>query len=99
MVRVEPPRLLVFEWFEEGAPATEVSWELKPRGQQTLLVLSHRRLASRAAMIDVSGGWHLHLDVLEDVLADRPPRPFWARHEALEREYSDRIASEHRASA
>ena len=94
IVRAEPPRLLVFNWFEENGPPTEVSWELEPRGEQTLMTLTHRRLANRAAMVDVSGGWHLHLDVLEDVLADRPPRPFWARQAAIEAEYGGRIAAE-----
>ena len=94
IVRAEPPRLLVFNWFEENGPPTEVSWELEPRGEQTLMTLTHRRLADRAAMVDVSGGWHLHLDVLEDVLADRPPRPFWARQEAIEEEYGGRIAAD-----
>jgi len=94
IVRAEPPRLLVFNWFEENGPPTEVSWELEPRGEQTLMTLTHRLLANRAAMVDVSGGWHLHLDVLEDVLAGRPPRPFWARQAAIEEEYGGRIAAE-----
>ena len=94
IVRAERPRLLVFNWFEDNAPATEVSWELKPEGEQTRMVLTHRRLANRAAMVDVSGGWHLHLDVLEDVLAGRAPRPFWARQAALEDEYRIQIGVE-----
>lgn len=91
IVRAEPPRLLVFNWIEEPGRSTEVSFELEPRGDRTLLTLTHRRLADRAAMVDVSGGWHLHLDVLEDVLAGRTPRPFWARQAALDEEYQGRI--------
>ena len=94
IVAVAPPRRLVFNWFEESGPPTEVSWELEPQGDRTRLMLSHRRLATRDAMVDVSGGWHLHLDVLEDVLANRTPRPFWARQAALEAEYGERIAAE-----
>ena len=94
VVRAEPPRLLVFNWFEESGPPTEVSWELAPDGERTRLTLTHRRLANRAAMVDVSGGWHLHLDVLEDVLGGRTPRPFWARQAALEEQYGDRIPAE-----
>ncbi len=94
VVRAEPPRLLVFNWFEESGPPTEVSWELEPDGEQTRLTLTHRRLANRAAMVDVSGGWHLHLDVLEDVLGGRTPRPFWARQAALEEQYGDRIPAD-----
>ena len=91
IVRAEPPRLLVFNWIEEPGRSTEVSFELEPRGDQTLLTLTHRRLADRAAMVDVSGGWHLPLDVLEDVLAGRTPRPFWTRQAALDEEYQGRI--------
>ena len=94
VIRAEPPRLLVWNWFEEEGAPTEVSWELEPEGEGTRLVLTHRRLANRGAMVDVSGGWHLHLDVLEDVLAERTPRPFWARQAALEEEYGDRIPAE-----
>ena len=94
VVRAEPPRLLVWSWFEESGPPTEVSWELEPRGDQTLMTLTHRRLADRKAMADVSGGWHLHLDVLEDVLSGRPPRPFWSRTATLEQEYGERIGAD-----
>jgi len=87
IVAAEPPRRLVFLWFEESGPPTEVSWELEPKGEATLLTLTHRRLAGPDQTVDVSGGWHLHLDVLEDVLAGREPRPFWARQAALEAEY------------
>ena len=92
IVAAEPPRRLVFLWHEERGEPTEVAFELEPRGEQTLLTLTHRRLASRAAMVDVSGGWHLHLDVLEDVLAGRTPRPFWSRQAKLAAEYQARIA-------
>ena len=91
VVRAERPRLLVFEWFEENGPPTEVSFELEPRGGQTLLTLTHRRLPNRAMTVDVSGGWHLHLDVLGDVLAGRPRRPFWAANARYAEEYEARI--------
>ncbi len=94
IVRAEPPRLLVFNWFEESGPATEVSWELERRGEETLLVLTHSRLPNRAMMVDVSGGWHVHLDVLEDVLAARTPRPFWSTNARYAEEYEERIAAE-----
>lgn len=95
IVTVEPPRLIVFDWFEEEeGPPNRVSWALEPRGQGTLITLTHSRLPSRAMMVNVSGGWHLHLDVLEDVLAQRPPRPFWARNAQFEQDYEDRIPTD-----
>lgn len=90
ILRCEPPRLLVHSW-DEGDSESEVSFELTPEGDSTRLVLTHRRLADAAAMRDVSGGWHSHLGVLEDLLAGRSPRPFWATHAAAEAAYAERM--------
>ena len=90
IVRVEPPRLLIFNWFEDSGPPTEVSWELDERGERTLFTLSHRRLPSRAMMVDVSGGWHLHIDVLADILAGRERQPFWAKNARYVDQYEAR---------
>ena len=93
IVEAEPPRRLVFLWHEETGEATEVSWELEPRGDRTLFTLTHRRLPNRAMTVDVSGGWHLHLDVLEDRLAGRGRRPFWASNARYAKEYEARISA------
>jgi uncharacterized protein YndB with AHSA1/START domain len=86
VIEVERPRRLVHSWDKE-----EVEWQLEPRGSQTLLTLIHRKLPSRSMTVDVSGGWHLHLDVLEDVLAGRTPRPFWSTNARYAKEYEKRI--------
>lgn len=78
VVTMEPPHLLVITW-EEGSPdASEVSFTLEARGERTHLTLVHAKLPRRATMLNVAGGWHTHLDLLEDVLAEREPRPFWS---------------------
>lgn len=94
VIRAEPPHLLVHSWGEAWGSASEVTYELAERDGGTLLTLTHRRLATREAMLDVAGGWHTHLGILEDVLAGRPPRPFWSTHAGLEEEYRERIAAE-----
>ena len=91
VIRIEPPRLLQWLWLEEDGPPNEVTWELEPRGEQTLMTLTHSRLPNRAMMVDVSGGWHLHLDVLGDVLAGRERRPFWSANARYAEEYAARI--------
>jgi hypothetical protein len=58
------------------------------------MVLTHRRLPGRAMLVDVSGGWHLHLDVLEQVLAGRARGPFWPRNAALAKEYDARTPAD-----
>lgn len=94
IVAVEPPRRLVFNWFEESGPPTEVSWELEPRGEQTLFILIHRRLPNRAMLVDVSAGWHLHMDVLEDLLAGRERQAFWSKNARYSEEYEARVPQE-----
>ena len=91
VTRFEPPRVLTFLWDEEKGPPSEVTFELSPRGKEVLLVLTHRRLATRGNMVGVSGGWHIHLGILIDILNGREPRPFWSNHAKLEAEYEKRI--------
>lgn len=91
ILRYEPPRLLVHSWNEEDGSDSQVSFELSEESGKTRLVLTHRRLASRALLVGVAGGWHTHLDLLEDVLAGRTPRPFWSSHARVEKEYEERI--------
>jgi len=91
ITRLEPMRLLAHTWVWESGP-TEVTYELTPRGKQVLLVIVHRRLpASRDALASVMGGWDVHSGVLEDVLNGVEPRPFWATHTRLEKEYSSAV--------
>jgi uncharacterized protein YndB with AHSA1/START domain len=98
VVRFEPPRVLTFLWDEEKGPSSEVTFELSPRGEKVLLVLTHRRLATRGNMVGVSGGWHIHLAILTDILNDVTPRPFWSNHARLEAEYEKRIPADVRTA-
>lgn len=91
VLRAEPPRRLVWLWHEDDGTANEVSWELEPRGDETLMILTHSRLPNRKMVVGVSGGWHLHLDVLGDVLAGGPRRPFWSANARYAEEYEARI--------
>ena len=89
VTRIEPPRLLSFTWGDAGD--SEVTFKLAPRGDEVLLVLTHRRLATRKDMLGVSGGWHVHLDALADRLAGGALRPFWSRLEQVSAEYDKRL--------
>lgn len=91
VLRCDPPWLLVISWGEPPEPPSEVTFELKPQGDDVLLTLTHRKLPSRTQMRNVSGGWHPHLAVLEDVLNGRRPRGFWTLHEKVAAEYEQRI--------
>lgn len=87
----DPPRLLTITWESGGPHPSEVTFELTPQGDEVLLVLTHRKLANRGEMVNVSGGWHTHLGILEDVLVGRAARPFWAFWQGKEAEYDSRL--------
>ena len=70
---------------------SEVTFELTPREDCVLLVLTHRRLGERATMLSVASGWHTHAAILLDSLDGRAPRGFWTTHARLETEYERRI--------
>jgi uncharacterized protein YndB with AHSA1/START domain len=78
-------------WPGDSGEPSEVTFELASRGTQVLLVVTHRRLADRDAMLSVSGGWHAHLDILQALLEGRKPPSFWKHHTGLEAEYDKRI--------
>ena len=54
-------------------------------------MLTHRCLESRDTILDVSGGWHTHLNLLSDILADQPVRPFYRMQEHYQSEYRERL--------
>ena len=87
----EPPRVLAYTWGDESGKDGEVTFELTPRGKDVMLVITHRRLPNRDEMRGVSGGWHAHVDILEDVLRGREPRGFWSNHTRVAAEYEKRI--------
>lgn len=90
VTQCDPPCRLAYTWnFEDEH--SEVCFELSEDGDRVRLVLTHRKLASDREVLDVSTGWHTHLDILEDVLSGREPRPFWKTHTPLEAEYERRV--------
>ncbi|MFC4174794.1 SRPBCC family protein [Microvirga sp. GCM10011540] len=91
VTRCEPPCLLSHTWGGNKGEESEVTYELTPQGDRVRLVLTHRRLGGRAAMLSVSGGWHTHLDILVAQLEDRTPGPFWTTFGRLETEYETRL--------
>jgi uncharacterized protein YndB with AHSA1/START domain len=91
VIQCEPPHLLTFGWMEESGEESEVTFDLKEQGSDVKLVLTHRRLRNRQEMVNVAGGWHVHVGVLIDVLEGREVKPFWSRLDVLEAEYEKRL--------
>src|SRR6478609_10226753 len=78
VIRFEPPRLL--ETTFQGGKNGIVTYELQPEGNRTRLVLTHSKIESPSGFQDFGGGWNSHLTVLEEKLAGRSVRNFWALH-------------------
>ena len=87
ITELDPPRKLSISWGSTGG----VSFELEPRGNDVLLTIIHHRVTDRATLLNVSGGWHMHLDVLAARLAGKEPAPYWEGWSTLKAEYERRI--------
>jgi hypothetical protein len=90
VLRYEPTRFLSISWGGTGEEASEVDFELTPEGNKVRLVITHRRLGGRDEMVNVSGGWHTHLAILEEKLNDRVPPSFWTLFGDIESQYEQR---------
>jgi uncharacterized protein YndB with AHSA1/START domain len=91
VTRCEPPHLLEHTWEFEDEHSL-VCYELSERDDKVMLVLTHRRLESPQIVLDVSGGWHTHLNILEDVLEERALRPFYRMQQQYDAEYRKRLS-------
>jgi uncharacterized protein YndB with AHSA1/START domain len=89
ITRIEPPHRLAFTWGQDS----EVTFELEPRSDGTVLALTHRRLEDRPGMIRVASGWFTHMLLLEDAILGRERRPFW-HHFSLAQEEHEKLLGE-----
>ena len=78
VLRFDPPRLLETT-FQSGKNGT-VTYELRPEGDQTRLVVTHSGITSATGSQDFGGGWNSHMTVLQERLAGRRIRNFWELH-------------------
>jgi uncharacterized protein YndB with AHSA1/START domain len=78
VIRFDPPRLL--ETTFQGGDNGTVTYELHSEGDRTRLVLTHAGIQSPTGHQDFGSGWTSHLAVLEEKLAGRGVKDFWALH-------------------
>ena len=81
-----PQRRLGIEWGSSGG----VVFDLEPMGDEVMLTITHKRAPDRSVLVNVSAGWHAHLDVLAARLWEDAPGPFWDHWTALQAEYEQR---------
>ena len=87
ITELDPPRKLAITWGKTGG----VSFELEAKGKQVLLTVIHRRLPDRSTMLNVSAGWHMHLDTLVARVSGVEPAPFWDGWARLKQDYDSRL--------
>ncbi len=87
ITELDPPYRLAISWGSTGG----VTFELEPVGDMVRFTVTHRRIPDRSTMLNVSAGWHAHLDVLAARLAGEEPAPFWDHWASLKAEYADRL--------
>lgn len=87
ITELDPPRKLGITWGSTGG----VIFELTPAGDKVLLTLIHRRIADRETLLNIAGGWHMHLDVLVARANGDEPEPFWDGWSRRKAEYERRL--------
>lgn len=84
----DPPHHIAFSWPSGEAEApTEVVIRLVETETGVRLHLRHEKLMTSEYKSGASAGWHTHLDILGDLLNDRPGRDFWDHFLPLEQDY------------
>ena len=82
-----PPVRLAITWGSTGG----VVFDLTPQGDQVLLTLTHHRIPERTTLLNVSAGWHAHLDVLVRHMNGTDSPLFWDSWKRLKAEYEQRL--------
>lgn len=78
VIRFDPPRLL--ETTFQGGENGTVTFELFSEGERSRLVVTHSGIKSPTGFQDFGGGWNSHMTVLQERLAGRGVKDFWALH-------------------
>lgn len=78
VLRFDPPRVLQTTF--QGGKNGVVTYELIPEGDRTRLVVTHSGITTDTGFQGFGGGWNSHMAVLQERLAGRSVRDFWALH-------------------
>lgn len=87
IIEIDAPHRLTISWGSTGG----VTFALRDDGDEVLLTIVHRRIEDPVVLLNVSAGWHAHVDVLEARLRGTTPAPHWDNWTALRRDYADRF--------
>jgi uncharacterized protein YndB with AHSA1/START domain len=83
-IEVEPPRRMRYIWPGVG----EVTIELETAGAEVVLTLTHRQVSGERLILNVSAGWHAHLDLLIALVEGERPPSLWSTWQRVRKEYA-----------
>lgn len=87
ILEISAPNRLAISWGSTGG----VTLLLQEKGDDVLLTIIHRRVADPAVLLNVSAGWHSHVDVLEAKLRGTAATPHWDNFVRLRGDYAARL--------
>lgn len=87
VIEIDAPHRLAISWGSTGG----VTFTLQEQGDAVLLTIVHRRVEDPNVLLNVSAGWHAHVDVLEARLRGREPAPHWDNWTRLRDIYAERL--------
>ncbi|MBJ7439249.1 MAG: SRPBCC family protein [Sphingopyxis sp.] len=88
ILEISAPHRLAISWGSTGG----VTFMLQEKGDDVLLTIVHRRVEDPSVLLNVSAGWHAHVDVLEAKLRGTEVTPHWDNFVRLRGEYAPRLA-------
>ena len=90
LLALEPMHRLAYTFGNDNPPPSEVEFVLTPEGERVRLTLTHRKIPDRAYAVNVSGGWHSHLAILQYKAEGTVPPAFWDVWRQTEHSYEKR---------
>lgn len=87
VLECDAPHRLAISWGSTGG----VTFTLQEQGDEVLLTITHHRVTDPAVLLNISAGWHAHVDVLEARLRDTQATPHWDNFVRLRDEYAARL--------
>jgi uncharacterized protein YndB with AHSA1/START domain len=87
VMAIEAPHLLSISWGSTGG----VTFTLQQKGDEVLLTIVHKRVEDPSVLLNVSAGWHSHVDVLEARLRGTTATPHWDNFAQLRSIYAERL--------
>ncbi|MCM3782011.1 SRPBCC family protein [Neobacillus mesonae] len=90
-LQINPPYELAFTWVEQASGDSVVRWKLREEGEGCRVHLTHT--FNEASMISgFLAGWHVHLDVLDQILQDRLIDFPWERVKEFRNYYDSKMS-------